>query len=181
MTPLDLSADDLVKFLRAQAERLTYHPRVPVGPDDVVSEAYLRIHRASTPFRGTTREEARAYLLTTLRRVHADLHTKYLHPNHPTELGDADLAGDPNGGGLAGALVAPDTSPSERASRRELEEWVEADLRNLPDHLQQVIRLKYLDGLSLTEVAERVGRPIATVAGWLQKALEMLQRSRPET
>ena len=54
-------------------------------------------------------------------------------------------------------LVAPDSTPSQRAVRREQAVLLADALRQLPDDYREVLILHHLQGLSLPEVARRLG------------------------
>lgn len=75
------------------------------------------------------------------------------HPEHPARFADLD----------AGALSA------ERARR------VESALEKLSAQQRQVIELAYYEGLSQTEMAERLNQPLGTVKSWTRSALKVLR------
>ena len=58
---------------------------------------------------------------------------------------------------------------SDRARR------VKAALQKLSPQHRQVIELAYFEGLSQTEMAERMGQPLGTVKTWVRTALKMLR------
>ena len=48
-------------------------------------------------------------------------------------------------------------------------------VENLPPNHRQVIELAYFEGLSQTEMAERMGQPLGTVKTWVRTALKNLR------
>ncbi len=52
---------------------------------------------------------------------------------------------------------------------------VKAALEKLPPNHRQVIELAYFEGLSQTEMAERMGQPLGTVKTWVRTALKNLR------
>jgi len=52
---------------------------------------------------------------------------------------------------------------------------VKAALEKLSAHQRQVIELAYFEGLSQTEMAERMGQPLGTVKTWVRAALKNLR------
>jgi RNA polymerase sigma-70 factor (ECF subfamily) len=58
---------------------------------------------------------------------------------------------------------------SDRARR------VKAALQKLSPQHRQVIELAYFEGLSQTEMAERMGQPLGTVKTWVRTALKILR------
>lgn len=56
------------------------------------------------------------------------------------------------------SLCAPAAQgPEAELTRREISRWVEATLDNLPRHYGQVLEWKYLQDLSVKEIADRLG------------------------
>jgi RNA polymerase sigma-70 factor (ECF subfamily) len=52
---------------------------------------------------------------------------------------------------------------------------VKAAMQKLPANHRQVIELAYFEGLSQTEMAERMGQPLGTVKTWVRAALKHLR------
>jgi RNA polymerase sigma-70 factor (ECF subfamily) len=52
---------------------------------------------------------------------------------------------------------------------------VKAAVRKLSPQHRQVIELAYFEGLSQTEMAERMGEPLGTVKTWVRAALKILR------
>ena len=52
---------------------------------------------------------------------------------------------------------------------------VKAAMEKLSNHHRQVIELAYFEGLSQTEMAERLGQPLGTVKTWVRAALKTLR------
>lgn len=52
---------------------------------------------------------------------------------------------------------------------------VKQAMAKLPDSQRQVIELAYFEGLSQTEMAERMGQPLGTVKTWVRSALKHLR------
>lgn len=67
------------------------------------------------------------------------------------------------------SLIASDSTPSQRAARRELAVLLADALQQLPDDYREVLILHHLQGLSLPEVACRLGRTVDSVKNlWLR-------------
>jgi len=62
-----------------------------------------------------------------------------------------------------------DLLTSDRARR------VKAAMQKLSPNYRQVVELVYLQGLSQTEMAERLGQPLGTVKTWVRAALKNLR------
>jgi RNA polymerase sigma-70 factor (ECF subfamily) len=74
------------------------------------------------------------------------------------------------------ALIAPQSSPSQLASRREQAVRVADALNRLPDAYREVIVLAHLEGLGFPEVAQRMGRSVHSVKHLWARALGRLRR-----
>lgn len=71
-------------------------------------------------------------------------------------------------------LAAPQgLSPDERMD-------LYAALERLPETYQDVIRLKYFDGLTTREIAQKLNAPEGTVSSWLHRAIEKLRQELKE-
>lgn len=65
--------------------------------------------------------------------------------------------------------MEPELLMSDKARR------VKAAMDRLPANHRQVIELAYFEGLSQTEMAERMGQPLGTVKTWVRTALKSLR------
>jgi RNA polymerase sigma-70 factor (ECF subfamily) len=143
---------------------------------DLVQHTLLKAHAARDQFRGRTAAEMAGWLRATLARTLA---------NELRALGqakrdaaaerslEADL--DASAGRLDAWLAADQTSPSERAGRREQADALAAAVAALPPDQREVVLLKHCDGLPLAEVAARTGRTPAAAAGLLRRGLQRLR------
>lgn len=61
--------------------------------------------------------------------------------------------------------------PVEQASLQERREQVQRALAQLSDSQRQVLELSYYEGLSQSEIAKRLQKPLGTVKSWARKGL----------
>ena len=73
---------------------------------------------------------------------------------------------------------APDTA--ELVSSADEAARVAGALAELPDAQREALSLAYFDGLSHTEIAERLGLPVGTVKGRIRLALDRLRALAPK-
>ena len=73
-------------------------------------------------------------------------------------------------------LVAPQSSPSQRAARGEQAVLLAGALARLPEDYREVIILSHLEGLSFPEVARRLGRTVDSVKNVWARALAALRK-----
>jgi RNA polymerase sigma-70 factor (ECF subfamily) len=150
--------------------------RVKLDASDVAQQVILRAHEARAQFRGTTEAEKLAWLRAILASVLAAVVRRF-------EAGVRDvgrersLEGDleRSSARLAGLLAAEQTSPSQRAERGEDLLRLSAALARLPRDQREVVELHHLNGLSVAEVADEMGRTRQAVVGLLFRGLKKLR------
>jgi RNA polymerase sigma-70 factor (ECF subfamily) len=143
---------------------------------DVAQQALLQAHAARDQFRGRTVAELAGWLRQILARTLANelralgQAKRDVGAEHALE---ADL--DASSCRLDAWLAADDSSPSERADRRERADRLAAAVAALPPDQREAVLLKHIEGLSLAEIAARVGKSTAAVAGLLRRGLARLR------
>ncbi len=73
------------------------------------------------------------------------------------------------------ASDAPD--PEEEVTERERRDKVRAVLRTLPPDQSEVVTLSYVEGLSHSEIAERLGLPLGTVKSRMRLAYQKVKEA----
>lgn len=68
-----------------------------------------------------------------------------------------------------------DSSPEDSYIEKERRVIVERNIDNLNGKQRQVVSLRYIDGLSYREIAERVGISIGTVKSYISKATKKIK------
>jgi RNA polymerase sigma-70 factor (ECF subfamily) len=160
--------------------RLQVEPRLRAKFDasDVVQQTMLEAVRAWASFRGGTEAELAAWLRQILARV-------LLHERRRVEgaqrrdLGrevSLEQALAESSRRLGDLLAAPDTSPSERAGRHELELRLADAMAKLPTDYAEVILLRNIEGLSHDQIARRMGRGSGAVRMLWVRALARLRQ-----
>jgi RNA polymerase sigma-70 factor (ECF subfamily) len=148
-----------------------------VDASDLVQEAFLAAHRHFVHFQGTSEAE----LVAWLRQILADRLAKTVRHYLGTQRRDLrlehELAGELEQSSrvLDHGLVAPGSSPSQRAAGREQAALLADALNQLPDTYRDVLVLRHLEGLSFPEVAERMGRSLDSVKNLWTRALARLR------
>jgi len=139
-----------------------YLLRERADAEDAVQEAYLQALRYFRGFRG---ENARAWLLTIVRRVcyaWADRGRRDAWAVDPDTVGD-----------LPGDMDDPETA----VIRGELQEQLARAVEALPLPFREVIVLREIQELSYQEIAEVTRVPVGTVMSRLARARRRLQRA----
>lgn len=166
--------DYLLLLARA---RLDARLRVRLDPSDVVQQTLLEAHQDQGEFRGTTDAERAAWLRRILARNLANAARDHGRARRdPTRERSIEAALDESSARLEAWLAADSPSPSARADRNERVGRLAKALAALPEDQHQVVLLRHLQGWTLAEISERLGRSQAAVAGLLHRGLKALRQ-----
>lgn len=149
--------------------------RRKLDPSDIVQQSLLKACAAIGDFRGQGNAELAAWLRRILSNTLADAARAYLG-------GKRDLTMERS---LEAAVEASsawlqrltDSSGGNQAARAEQIGRLVAVLATLPDDQRCAIELHYLQQLPVAEVAKRMARTEASVAGLLRRALKALRQT----
>lgn len=136
---------------------------------DIAQESFIKAFRAAPNFRGDsafytwlyriTSNTAKNFLQTRKRRV----------PLHDATLDDEEYF-------VADANLENNASPDALMQREQLKEVIFTTMNNLPDELQQAIKLREIDGLSYEDIALSMNCPIGTVRSRIFRAREAIDK-----
>lgn len=173
----------LLERYRAYLELLT---RMQLGREfqdkvdtaDLVQEAFLEAHRSFGRFRGDGEKTFVAWLRSILARQLSTLMRRYLGAagrdiRRERKL-EVDL--DRSSRQLDRGLLAPGSTPSQQASRREQGVLLANTLAQLPVDYREVIVLRHLEELTFPEIAEHLGRTIDSIQKLWVRALARLRQ-----
>ncbi|MEM6779162.1 MAG: sigma-70 family RNA polymerase sigma factor [Planctomycetota bacterium] len=152
-----------------------------VDPADIVQVTFLEAKRDLPAFRGSSPAEFAGWLrgmlknnvasalshhvMTQKRSTKKEVHAK-------TNVGDGDDGSRLN---WIEQMPGAKTSPSGVAVRAEAVEAMMKCLHQLPETQAEAIRLRYMEGLPLAEIVERMGKSDTAVAGLLKRGLKKLR------
>jgi RNA polymerase sigma-70 factor (ECF subfamily) len=158
--------------------RLQVGARAPsrLDPSDLVQQTLLEAHRQRDEFRGTTDAERAAWLRQILAHNLADA-DRALHRGKRDVRRERSLeaALERSSAELAGLLADARPSPSQQAVGQEQVAILAQALAELPEDQRQAVALKHLEGLSLEQIGQRLGRTPVAVAGLLKRGLKRLR------
>jgi RNA polymerase sigma-70 factor (ECF subfamily) len=150
---------------------------VRVDASDVIQQTFLDAYRSFPQFTGQDARELIAWLQTILDhkvagaiRDHALLQKRDVRREQ--SLDDSRGGGTP----LKQELDAGLSSPSQKAIRGEEAERLSRSLAALPDDQRQAVRLRHLEGWSLSDIARHLGRTPAATAGLIKRGMQALRR-----
>lgn len=159
---------------RYLSERL----RRRVDPADIVQLTYLEAKRDLPAFRGNSPAEFAGWLRGMLKNNVATAVTRHVTTQKRSlkrEVNTAPSANKDSAGGWIQQLPGSTTSPSGVAIRAEAVVALMDALHELPESQAEAIRLRYMEGLPLSEIVERMGKSGTAVAGLLKRGLQKLR------
>ena len=148
-----------------------------VDAADLVQDTFLQAHDRFAQFQGSSEGELVSWLRHILASRLAKLIRRYCGTQRRDVRLERQLAAelDQSSRLLDQGLVAPGSSPSQRAVRREQAVLLADALRQLPDDYREVLILHHLQGLSMPEVARHLGRSLDSVKNVWLRALARLR------
>jgi RNA polymerase sigma-70 factor (ECF subfamily) len=172
---LELYRAYLVMLARVQIGRRL---QGKVDASDLVQEAFLGAYRDFPQFRGTTEAEFRSWLRQVLASVLANLVRHYQGTQRRDVLLERQLTLEleQSSQSMDRGLVAPQSSPSQQAIRREQSVLLAEALGRLPPEWRELLILRHLEGLSFPEVARRLNRSVDSLKRLWPRALAGLRR-----
>ena len=150
---------------------------------DLVQETFLEAHRNFARFQGTSEPQFVSWLRQILAAKVANLLRHYLGTQGRDVRLERELAADldQSSRALGAELIAPLSTPSQHAVRREQGVLLADALERLPPDYREVIVLRHLEGQSFPEVARRMERSVDSVQKLWLRALARLRRAFGET
>lgn len=134
--------------------------RDPGAAEDVHQEVFLEVWR-----RGSSFDPARASLGTWIMVIARSRAIDHLRRRIPEPH-------DPQG---AGTLMREDEDPSQSPDTL-IERWrLAVLLAELPDDEARILRMRFHEGFSQSEIAERTGIPLGTVKTYMVRGLRRLR------
>lgn len=169
---LHLYYDDLAAWLT---------PRVPgalqsiVGPDDVVQEACERAFRGIQKFMPQGPGSFRRWLFTLCEHALQDQIKSLRRRKRGGQALRVSLGADQSTSMMLALLGVDSKTPSRVVGGREAIRAMQVAMAGLPDEYRLVLQLRYMQGLSVAEVAARMGRNEGAVAMLCHRALRQMR------
>lgn len=147
-----------------------------VGASDMVQQAMLQAVQGFEGFRGNTEAELRGWLRQILahhlchldRDMHREKRDIRREQSMEQKLAQSSLR-------LEGLLAGDGPTPSQNAALGEHVLRVAEAIERLPETQRDAIRMHYLDGMKLSDVAEQLGKTTGAVAGLLHRGMKTLR------
>jgi len=157
------------QLCQAARGRLEGRLRVRVDQSDVAQQSCLSALRDFDRFEGSQVAEFAAWL----HRIH-DQNVRDVVRDHAVYQKRAVSKETPDQGAVEAAHARP-ASPSQPLLQRERKAEIAKILQTLPADQREAVRLRHLEGCSLAEIARRLDRTEAAVAGLLKRGLAKLR------
>lgn len=163
-------------FLRMLAQR-KIDPRVGARLDasDIVQQTCFEAHRDLPGFRGEHAGEWIAWVRRILDHNVAEAHEKHLLAAKRSARREAQLDDGGSGPAWTAGVPGDNSSPSRRAMLGEEAVRLARAMDELPADQCEAIRLRYLEGYSLADLAAHFARSDTAVAGLLKRGLRKLR------
>jgi RNA polymerase sigma-70 factor, ECF subfamily len=156
--------------------RLDPRLRRKIDPSDLVQVTLLKAHEASERCSFVEEAQRAAWLRQILTRTMAAEARRYSRGKRDAHMERSLMAGlDESSVRLEAWLADDRSSPSHQAIRHEQLLALAEALDALPEDQRQAVELHHLNGCSVAEVGERLGRSKAAVAGLLRRGLKVLR------
>ena len=158
--------------------RLQFNPRLrgKLDASDVVQQTLLQAHQAREQFRGRSEGERAAWLHQILARNLAHAVRDFGRDKRDLAREQAlEAALDASSARLEAWLAAEQSSPSQRAERKEQAVVLAAELEQLPEAQREAVVLHYFQGCTVADIGRQLNRSPEAVAGLLHRGLKQLR------
>jgi len=140
--------------------------RSSADAEDAVQDAWLQVWKRSTSY-DPRRGSVAAWLITVIRTRALDRYRSMASRSR------AESKVDPE-------PVTPPEDPTRSAVHVQLRARVREALAKLTPQQRECIEIAYFEGLSQSEIAERLKMPLGTVKSWTRQGLMRLREMMPQ-
>ena len=165
-------------MLRGTAQQeLSPRLKVRVDASDVVQATFLEVARDIDAFRGEELAQFVAWLQQILKNN--ILQSVEMHKLAQKRSIDRERRLDgliKSGFACRNQFTANQSTPSQRIQREEHARRLLAAIESLPLYQKDVTRMRFLEGMSLEEIAEALTRSKTAVAGLLKRGMRKLRQ-----
>ena len=169
-----------LRMLARSQARKAYQAKV--GASDMVQQVMLQAVQGFDKFRGQTEGELRAWLRQILANhlchLDRDMHRDKRDVSREHSMQQAMTQSSMR---LEQFLAGNAATPSQHVAISEHVLKMAAAIERLPETQRDAIRLHYLDGMKLSEVAQRMSKSTGSIAGLLHRGMKQLKQELAES
>ena len=144
---------------------------------DLVQETLVQVQRDLHQFKGATEAEMAAWLRRIMAHVSGKLLQYYSRQRRDAALEQQIEEDFTRSSQMLGAvLIATDTSPSEQVMKRERAVILARALAKLPADYREALFINRLEGQSIAQTAQRMGRSTDSVKKLLARGIRELKQ-----
>ncbi len=129
-----------------------------VAPSDLVQETCYQATRRFPQFQGKTDGELKAWLRQILLNNVRDAERRFRLTGKRDCTREIPIDANVSGSGWIGQLATPDSSPSSMVANAEIKRILAQEIELLSNEQRRVIQLRSLEGMSLEEVGQAIGK-----------------------
>jgi RNA polymerase sigma-70 factor (ECF subfamily) len=167
--------DAVSRYLPALYRRAYHFVGDPHDAEDAVQDAFLSAYKHLDQFKATAKMTTWLTAIVTNSAL-TQLRRKSRHP----QVSLNEELTEEQGYALSDTLADERPSPEDACASLESHGFLMHFLSELSPSLQQAIRLRYLDGLTVSEAARILKVPVATMKARLWRARGQLKRMMSE-
>lgn len=166
-------AEDLRHYI---AQRIPPNLISDILPDDVLQDAWIAAFRGIAAVRIEDRAAVDHWIISIANRKLLDA----MKRAHAKKRGAgyervAEKRTSSSFSGVLGLLMSRERTPSRAVSEKEASRAVRIALGRLNDERRQAIRMRYIEGLGLKEIALRMGKTAPAISALLFNGLRELR------
>lgn len=146
-----------------------------IDPSDVVQQTMLEAQQGIDRFRGERSGELAAWLRQILVHNMHQVYDEHLKAQKRSARREQPVVDPVDGRQRLDWLAGELTTPSQAAMREERAVILAQAIEALPDDQREAVRLRHLEGCSLRQMAELLGRSETAAAGLLKRGMRRLR------
>lgn len=166
-----------VRLCARITRRIPAHMQSAIAADDIVQEAHVEVFRRIRGFEPASEESFDRWMTTiALRRLRSNIRNiravkrggdRWAVPTNRS-IDDSSMA-------LFDCLAASSKTPSRIVSRQDAVQAMQGAMKLLPDDYRQALWLVHIEGRSVKEAGQQMGRSERAIHGLCRRGLEQLQ------
>ncbi len=173
---LQINQPALLAFIRS---RIGTQLQKKIEPEDILQEASMEALRI-LPQTDLSTWDPLHWLFQICERKVIDSHRKFFASQKRDASREAAIPDGTDAAGLANLLAASMTTPSAAFSRDQKQLRMLAALETLPEDQREVLRMRYLVGLTSKEIAKKIGKTDGATRVKISRALSRLHEMLAE-